>query len=88
MKLVSIISLVLLVGCMSAEDRLKAYEKYKAIEAKTYYITCQTLDDKKSKTYSLSYTEYKTSYGSRSGIWNFKTIDGISIKSSSCHSEN
>ena len=88
MKLVLITSLLLLAGCTSAEDRLESYEKQSDIEGKIYYINCQTLDDKKVKTYSLSYTEYRTSYGSRSGMWNFKTIKGIRVKSSLCHSEN
>ena len=88
MKLLLIIFLSLFIGCSSAGDRLKAYEKRKDIEDKTYYITCQTLDDKTAKTYSVSYAEYNVAYGSRSGMWNFKTIKGKRIKSSLCHSEN
>ena len=88
MKLLLVIFLSLFVGCTSAEDRLKEYERRRDIEAKTYYITCQTLDEKIAKTYSVSYVEYSTAYGFRSGIWNFKTIEGKRIKSSLCHSEN
>ena len=55
-------------------------------EQETYKIECKTPRDE-VKTYYLSAGEYEWCYHHQSGIFDFKTLDGLEVKASNCFVE-
>ena len=69
---------VLFLGCTEGPNTIKSDNVYK--------VDCKTPIGK-VKTYYISEGEYKFCYHWQSGIFDFKDLTGMQIKSSFCHIE-
>lgn len=67
-----------LFGCKDIVEIVRDEEIYK--------IECKTPRDE-VKTYYLSVGEYEYCYHYQSGIFDFKTVDGLAVKASDCFVE-
>lgn len=71
--------LVLFLGCTEGPDSVDSNN--------VYIISCKTPSGE-VKTYHISEGEHRYCYHWQSGIFDFKDLNGIQIKSSFCHVEN
>lgn len=78
---VFIVAACQLIGCRG-KDIVEAVRGVEEI----YKIECKTPRDE-VKTYYLSAGEYEYCYHYQSGIFDFKTLDGLEVKASDCFVE-
>ena len=79
MRVLVLFVFVLLVGCVEGPGSVESDNVYR--------VDCKTPIGE-VKTYYISEGEYKYCYHWQSGIFDFKDLRGIQIKSSFCHVED
>ena len=79
MRILLLIALILNVSCTVGPDSVDSDN--------VYMIDCKTPTDE-AITYYISEGEHKYCYHWQSGIFDFKDLNGIQIKSSFCHVED
>ena len=79
MRSVLLLVLFLFSGCNVGPDSVDSDN--------VYMIDCKTPTDE-VKTYYISEGEYRYCYHWQSGIFDFKDLNGIQIKSAFCHVKN
>jgi hypothetical protein len=78
MRVLLLFILVLFISCTEGPDSVESDNVYR--------VDCKTPIGE-VRTYYISEGEYKYCYHWQSGIFDFKNLDGVQIKSSFCHIE-